>query len=237
MNCWQVHAYIIGHLKDQMPAIIGKKSCQNRLIQKLSETYIKIQHEKQISPGDFPNIRRMQELLKQQDFTKFPCLKQKSLDAVDLMMEEDVARLMQMIPKDDEVCKEIPVIKGGAFNGYIESPFGLGKGEGIDRGKGESDWIVLKDRHRYEEIFQSLRPVNGKISGNAAKAEMMKSKLTNAVLGKVWNLADVDNDGMLDIDEFGLALHLIDVKIAGHELPNELPKHLIPPSKRHTIDD
>ena len=85
--------------------------------------------------------------------------------------------------------------------------------------------------------IQSLRPVNGKISGNAAKAEMMKSKLTNAVLGKVWNLADVDNDGMLDIDEFGLALHLIDVKIAGHELPNELPKHLIPPSKRHTIDD
>lgn len=66
----------------------------------------------------------------------------------------------------------------------------------------------------------------------AAKSEMVKSKLPNSVLSKVWKLADVDKDGMLDSDEFALAMHLINVKIDGNELPSELPPHLVPPSKR-----
>jgi len=37
---------------------------------------------------------------------------------------------------------------------------------------------------------------------------------------------------MLDNDEFALAMHLINVKLDGHDLPEDLPKHLIPPSKR-----
>ena len=61
---------------------------------------------------------------------------------------------------------------------------------------------------------------------------MMKSNLPNKVLGKIWKLADTDSDGMLDNDEFALAMHLIKVKVEGNEIPDELPKHLIPPSKR-----
>jgi hypothetical protein len=66
----------------------------------------------------------------------------------------------------------------------------------------------------------------------AAKSEMIKSKLPNSVLGKIWKLSDIDKDGMMDADEFALAMHLINVKLDGHELPLELPPHLIPPSKR-----
>lgn len=65
-----------------------------------------------------------------------------------------------------------------------------------------------------------------------AKAEMVKSKLPNSVLGKIWKLSDIDKDGYLDMDEFALALHLIQVKLEGHDLPVELPDHLVPPSKR-----
>ena len=61
---------------------------------------------------------------------------------------------------------------------------------------------------------------------------MVKSKLPNNVLGKIWKLSDVDKDGMLDADEFSLAMHLLNVKLDGHDLPGELPKHLMPPSKR-----
>ncbi len=61
---------------------------------------------------------------------------------------------------------------------------------------------------------------------------MVKSKLPNNVLGKVWKLSDVDKDGMLDADEFALAMHLMNVKLDGHDLPAELPPHLMPPSKR-----
>lgn len=66
----------------------------------------------------------------------------------------------------------------------------------------------------------------------AAKSEMVKSKLPNSVLSKIWKLADVDKDGMLDNEEFALAMHLINIKIDGSDLPSELPDHLMPPSKR-----
>lgn len=61
---------------------------------------------------------------------------------------------------------------------------------------------------------------------------MVKSKLPNSVLGKIWKLSDVDKDGFLDADEFALAMHLIQVKIGGYDIPTELPDHLVPPSKR-----
>lgn len=61
---------------------------------------------------------------------------------------------------------------------------------------------------------------------------MVKSKLPNSVLGKIWKLSDIDKDGFLDMDEFALAMHLIQVKLEGHELPVDLPEHLVPPSKR-----
>lgn len=44
---------------------------------------------------------------------------------------------------------------------------------------------------------------------------MIKSKLPNAVLGKIWKLSDVDKDGMLDADEFALANYLINLKLEG----------------------
>lgn len=61
---------------------------------------------------------------------------------------------------------------------------------------------------------------------------MLKSRLPNPVLGKIWKLSDIDKDGNLDMDEFALAMYLIEVKLSGHDLPTELPEHLIPPSKR-----
>lgn len=64
---------------------------------------------------------------------------------------------------------------------------------------------------------------------------MVKSKLPNSVLGKIWKLSDVDHDGLLDGDEFALAMHLINVKLDGHDLPPELPPHLVPPSKRKEL--
>ena len=89
------------------------------------------------------------------------------------------------------------------------TPFGYGRGEGINAGIDEVDWIVNKNRDKYDQSFHNLNPVDGKVSGAAAKAEMVKSKLPNAVLGKVWKLADTDKDGMLDVEEFALAMHLI----------------------------
>ncbi|KAH8278464.1 hypothetical protein KR018_003815, partial [Drosophila ironensis] len=254
----KVHAFIIAELRKDMPSVFGKDSKKKDLIKNLGQIYDRIQREHSISPGDFPDIKKMQEVLQHQDFTKFHTLKPHLLDIVDNMLAKDIARLMEMIPQEEMTLVADPVVKGGAFEGVIDdhvSPFGYMKGEGIDAGYGEHEWICNKDKPRTDGIFNGLGPVDGKISGaskcshshpvvsvlinantrplTAAKQELIKSKLPNSVLSKIWKLSDVDGDGFLDADEFALALHLINVKLEGCELPTVLPEHLVPPSKRY----
>lgn len=93
-----------------------------------------------------------------------------------------------MIPHEEEsmvVNNAGGQVHGGAFEGYTESPFGIGRGEGVDKGRGEHEWVVEKEKYEYDDAFEKLNPVNGKITGAAAKSEMVKSKLPNSVLSKV----------------------------------------------------
>ena len=55
---------------------------------------------------------------------------------------------------------------------------------------------------------------------------MIKSKLPNNVLGKIWKLSDVDKDGMLDADEFCLAMHLMNIKLDGKGCTKHLNRSL-----------
>uniref|UniRef100_A0A668U2A3 EH-domain containing 3 n=1 Tax=Oreochromis aureus TaxID=47969 RepID=A0A668U2A3_OREAU len=227
----KVHAYIISSLKKEMPAVFGKENKKKELIGSLGDIYKRIEREHQISPGDFPNLKKMQDQLQAQDLNKFQPLKPKLLEAVDDMLANDIASLMVLV-RQEETQRPNAVVKGGAFDGTLDGPFGHGYGEGAGEGIDEAEWVVARDKPAYDEIFYTLSPVNGKVTGANAKKEMVKSKLPNTVLGKIWKLADIDKDGMLDDEEFALANHLIKVKLEGHELPSELPAHLVPPSKR-----
>ncbi|CAF0972756.1 unnamed protein product [Adineta steineri] len=238
----KVHALIVSELKESMPSVFGKDSKRKELINKLHLVYEKIQREHNIPLGDFPKIERMQELLRNMDFTKFKPLDKKLLERVDKMLSEDVPKLMNMIPQEEHAYLQLQTQTANTttqgntiFTDQQATPFEMGGVEGINEGFGENDWIVTRSRHEYDQIFTQLSPQNGKISGAAAKQEMIKSKLPNNVLGRIWKLSDVDKDGMLDIDEWALSQHLIKVKLDGHELPSALPEHLIPPSKRHLI--
>ncbi|XP_035674911.1 EH domain-containing protein 1-like isoform X1 [Branchiostoma floridae] len=239
----KVQAYIISHLRGQMPSMFGKDSKKKELIDNLHKTYEQIQREQQISIGDFPQIERMQEQLRQMDFTKFHNLKPKLIEKVDHMLTvdmqqlstkamDDMQQLMKMVPQEEEVCKIEPSVRGGAFAGAQESPFVAGYGEGAGEGIGDEEWVVAKDKAEYDQIFFTLSPVNGKITGANAKKHMVTSKLPNTVLGRIWKLSDIDRDGNLDSDEFALAKHLIKIKLDGENIPAELPSHLVPPSKR-----
>ncbi|KAI7804573.1 EH domain-containing protein 4 [Triplophysa rosa] len=227
----KVHAYIISYLKKEMPSLFGKEKKKEELIAHLPEIYQLLQREHHISPGDFPNVSKMQEQLLHYDFSKFPSLKVKLIESVDRMLSTKISGLMNMI-REEESKRPSQMVMGGAFEDSSEGPFGHGYGEGISAGADTEDWIVSRDKHRYDEIFYTLMPINGKVTGINAKKEMMNSRLPNTVLGKIWKLADCDKDGMLDDEEFSLAQHLIKIKLEGFELPTVLPSHLVPPSHR-----
>lgn len=46
-----------------------------------------------------------------------------------------------------------------------ESPFGYKRGEGIDAGKGETGWVVAKERQKHDAVFNTLEKSDGKLSG------------------------------------------------------------------------
>jgi EH domain-containing protein 1 len=216
-----------------MPSMFGKDSKKKELIKNLQKIYDKIERQYSISPGDFPDIAKMRETLELMDFNTFKALDKKLIERVDNMLSVDITRLMQMLPNEEYHNKsDGPPVRGGAFEDQSASPFGIGQSDGVNAGQGETEWVVEKARASSDELFFSLNPVGGKISGGSAKAELVKSKLNNSVLAKVWKLSDCDKDGALDIDEWALANYLIKLKLDGFELPNTLPDHLVPPSKR-----
>merc|ERR1719361_2472394 len=73
---------------------------------------------------------------------------------------------------------------------------------------------------------KSDRKQKGWVSGNAIGKFFRKSGLHEALLAKVWDLSDVDNDGRLSSEEFCIAMHLINCVRQGAPLPERLPDSL-----------
>jgi len=236
----KVHALIISSLKRETPSIFFKEGKKREIIKNLSNIYAEIQKTSNISPGDFPDIQEMQKKLETYDFSKFKDLKKNLIENVDKMLSQDISKLMSMIPGEqiEQITNQVGDVKISMFGSESDTPFTFGRGEGVDEGSMDTDrWIPEKDRPRCEEIFAELEPnADNKISGAAARSAMVKSKLPNHVLAKIWKLSDYDKDGLLGIEEFCLANHLINIVKKGHDLPGELPEHLIPPSLRPNVD-
>ncbi|XP_073787874.1 epidermal growth factor receptor substrate 15-like 1 isoform X3 [Danio rerio] len=100
----------------------------------------------------------------------------------------------------------------------------------------DSSWTVKpEDKAKYDGIFESLSPIGGLLSGDKVKLVLMNSNLPLDVLGKIWDLSDIDKDGSLDKDEFSVAMHLVYAAREKEPVPSSLPTSLIPPSKRKKI--
>uniref|UniRef100_A0A182SUU0 Dynamin-type G domain-containing protein n=1 Tax=Anopheles maculatus TaxID=74869 RepID=A0A182SUU0_9DIPT len=108
----KVHAYLIAELRKEMPQIFGKDSKKKELIKNLGTIYDRVCREHQVSIGDLPDIKKMQEVLANQDFTKFHSIKMPLLEVVDRMLSIDIARLMSMIPQEEMQLVSEPLVKG-----------------------------------------------------------------------------------------------------------------------------
>lgn len=230
----KAHAYVVSTLRSQMPSVFRKERKKLELIRNLKNVFEQVHKQYQVPLGDFPNAGKLQHQLKGYDFKKFRALKPKLITDLESMLSFDIVKLIGAIPRTDAGMREAGqagIIHAGAFC-TIDSPFDVNGEIGVNEGIHDEEWVVQKHKEAYDKIFSQMLPTNGKITGASAKVQMLKSKLPNSVLGKIWNLSDIDHDGMLDQDEWALVNFLIKICLDGYPLPNTLPAHLVPPSKR-----
>ncbi|KAN0062871.1 hypothetical protein ACQY0O_004692 [Thecaphora frezii] len=93
--------------------------------------------------------------------------------------------------------------------------------------------IKPEDRARYTRIFASAGPQGGLIDGEKAKEIFVKSKLPFDKLGAIWNLADTQARGSLDLTDFIIGMHFIQNTMNGtlNSIPAALPPGLYEQAK------
>ena len=236
----KVHAIILAHLRSEMPTLFGKQSKKDQLIGELATVFNTLHKRNNIPVGDFPSVRKMQSQLVEYDFNSFQKLNVQLLEAVDSMLCTDILKLMDMLPREEELTRDAR-IQGGIFGtSDHDSLDPFSKDYNLSAAaQGEEGWLISQDIAKYDTTFHQLKPnPQGKLTGAVVREELLKTKLPNSILRRIWNLSDIDHDGMLDGDEFAVCMFLVDMKLSGSDLPEELPHHLIPPSKRpqHTLN-
>ncbi|KVI01097.1 Calcium-binding EF-hand [Cynara cardunculus var. scolymus] len=91
----KIHAYIIGHLKKEMPTMLGKTKAQQKLVDNLQDEFAKIQRDHHLPPGDFPDVEHFREVLGTYNIDKFEKVKSKMIQVVDDMLAYDIPELLK----------------------------------------------------------------------------------------------------------------------------------------------
>jgi len=206
----RVHAIILSHLKSKMPALFGKESKQNELLNNLDVEFEEIQKNYKIPAGDFPDVEKYRQKLIDKTFSNFPKHSERLMNVMEDVLTRDLPMLMNTIS---------PIkIRDVSLNPFDSQ---------------NVDWVVNpSDKLVYDNIFRTLGLEGGKLSGMKAKRVLTDTGIQKQNLRSIWELSDMDQDGALDSDEFALAMYLCDIVKKGKQIPQQLPMEYIPPSKR-----
>jgi EH domain-containing protein 1 len=99
-------AYIIGYLKEQMPAMMGKDKKQKKLIADLPNVFRSIMKKHNLSAGDFPDINKFSEKLNETKFADFATLSVKKLEELDRVLNVDIPKLMEVSRQQQAINRD-----------------------------------------------------------------------------------------------------------------------------------
>lgn len=93
--------------------------------------------------------------------------------------------------------------------------------------------VSAQEKQQFDAYFDKIDSNRvGLIQGKEAVEFFKNSRLPEAELAHIWDLSDIQQRGALSRDEFAVAMYLIHKRLAGDQLPQTLPKTLIPPSNQ-----
>ncbi|KAF1868776.1 hypothetical protein Lal_00036214 [Lupinus albus] len=88
--------------------------------------------------------------------------------------------------------------------------------------------MTQTDIQKYTKVFVEVdTDRDGKITGEQARNLFLSWRLPREILKQVWDLSDQDNDSMLSLREFCIALYLMERHREGRVLPGVLPSNIM----------
>nr|CDJ95188.1 EF hand and Src homology-3 and Dbl homology (DH) domain containing protein [Haemonchus contortus] len=108
-------------------------------------------------------------------------------------------------------------------------PLNGGSVPNLTQGKQCGNWTIPHQaKLRYSQQFnQQDKQRVGFLTGQAGRSALGMSGLPTTALAHIWMLSDVNKDGKLTVDEYCIAMHLIDMVKAGYALPDQTPPELV----------
>ncbi|KAK9789563.1 hypothetical protein WJX73_008365 [Symbiochloris irregularis] len=91
----KIHILIMGYLRRQMPAMMGKQKAQEKLLRNLSDCFAHVQREYHLPMGDFPDVNRYREILAAFDLSTFPKLRDKDIKNIEDVLSQDIPSLVR----------------------------------------------------------------------------------------------------------------------------------------------
>uniref|UniRef100_A0A915PTZ4 Uncharacterized protein n=1 Tax=Setaria digitata TaxID=48799 RepID=A0A915PTZ4_9BILA len=140
-----------------------------------------------------------------------------------------------MTPSFPSLIQQAPVVRPVIAYGGIPPSTAQNL---MTSGKIQGDWTIPHhNKLKYCQQFNQLDKSRiGSLSGVHARNILAQSQLPNSVLAEIWNLSDYNKDGRLSVEEFCVAMHLIDSVKAGYSLPKTLPSELATHCSRSISD-
>ena len=191
-------AYIIGHLKSQMPAVMGKEKKQQKLISDMPNVFRAIMKKHNLAPGDFPDINKFSEKLKETKFSEFKSLNMDQIQLLEDCLNVHLPKLMEELPGEKDSpetlrakgadgtahsSEVVPLPTRGAKFGKSDgpssaasNPFGAGEEE-------DNYWALEESAQRLRESFEALGPQGGFLSPQTAKDVLTKTGLQKGKCG------------------------------------------------------
>jgi len=250
----KAYSLVVTELQEELPTFYGKEKKKTSLIKDLDQLYIKIQRQRDLPANDFPDVEELKKNLSILPW-EFKKITEKDIKNIDRLFEVDIPSLVEILPEIGQMKntnaapvsspgsvppKRPPRPKGSMWKKSSSASSFTATTTGTEDlpMPDEKVWIVKdNDPSRYrqwESTFLSLQPIDGKVDGKIAKRPLEESGLDKDHLKKIWNMADLDQDGKLTLQEFAIANFLINSVQdseggSSQDLPDELPSDLLPP--------
>ncbi|XP_060849682.1 epidermal growth factor receptor substrate 15-like 1 isoform X2 [Rhopalosiphum padi] len=128
----------------------------------------------------------------------------------------------------------LPVLSSGVTSNLVKQPPKRPITPSIGLVPLPATWVVtVEEKSRYDSMFlESDVDMDGFVSGPEIKDRFLKTGIHQSILAHIWSLCDINQHGKLDMEQFSLAMWLVERKLKGVDPPNTLSPEMVPPSNR-----